>query len=142
MNSLKLGLCSVTFRKKSAAQVIELAKKAGKRMYEEAGVPVYLYEKAASAPHRQNLADVRRGQFEGLPEKTNLPGWQPDFGTGYHETAGITIVGAREFLIAFNIELETDDVEIAKAIAKTIRFSSGGYPCICTKLVESRDKRS
>ena len=114
----------------SEEEIIELAKKAGKRMYEEAGVPVYLYEKAASAPHRQNLADVRRGQFEGLPEKTNLPEWQPDFGTGYHETAGITIVGAREFLIAFNIELDTDDVEIAKAIAKTIRFLSGGYPCV------------
>ncbi len=111
-------------------ETIEIAEKVGKRIYEEAGVPVYLYEKAASAPHRQNLADVRRGQFEGLPEKTKLPEWHPDFGTGYHPTAGITIVGAREFLIAFNIELETDDVEIAKKIAKTIRFSSGGYPCV------------
>ena len=111
-------------------ETIEVAKRVGKRMYEEAGVPVYLYEKASSAPHRQNLADVRRGQFEGLPEKTKLPEWQPDFGIGYHPTAGITIVGAREFLIAFNIELETDDVEIAKKIAKTIRFSSGGYPCV------------
>lgn len=114
----------------SVEETIEIAKKTGKRMYEEAGVPVYLYEKAASAPHRQNLADVRRGQFEGLSEKTKLPEWQPDFGTGYHPTAGITIVGAREFLIAFNIELDTDDVEIAKKIAKTIRFSSGGYPCV------------
>ena len=114
----------------SEEEITELAKTAGKRIYEEACVPVYLYEKAASAPHRQNLADVRRGQFEGLPEKTNLPEWQPDFGIGYHETAGITIVGAREFLIAFNIELDTDDVEIAKNIAKTIRFSSGGYPCV------------
>lgn len=114
----------------SDEEVITIAKNAGKRIFKEAGIPVYLYEKAASAPHRQNLADVRRGQFEGLPEKTKLPEWQPDFGAGYHETAGITIVGAREFLIAFNIELETDDVEIAKEIAKTIRFSSGGYPCV------------
>jgi len=114
----------------SADEVVEIAKTVGRRIYEEADIPVYLYEKAATAPHRQNLADVRRGQFEGLPEKTKLPEWQPDFGTGYHPTAGITIVGAREFLIAFNIELETDDVEIAKKIAKTIRFSSGGYPCV------------
>ena len=114
----------------SADEVVELAKATGKRIYEEAGVPVYLYEKAASASHRENLADVRRGQFEGLEEKTILPEWQPDFGSGYHPTAGITIVGSREFLIAFNIELDTDDVEIAKKIAKTIRFSSGGYPCV------------
>lgn len=114
----------------STDEIVEIAKNAGKRIYEESGIPVYLYEKAASAPHRQNLADVRRGQFEGLPEKTKLSEWQPDFGIGYHPTAGITIVGAREFLIAFNIELDTDDVEIAKNIAKTIRFSSGGYPCV------------
>ena len=112
------------------SEVIEIAKTAGRRIYEEAGIPVYLYEKAASAPYRSNLADVRKGQFEGLSEKTMLPEWQPDFGTGFHQTAGITIVGAREFLIAFNIELDTDDVEIAKKIAKTIRFSSGGYPCV------------
>lgn len=111
-------------------EAVEVAKNAGKRIFEEVGIPVYLYEKAATAPHRQNLADVRRGQFEGLAEKTKLPEWQPDFGEGFHPTAGISIVGAREFLIAFNIELETDDVEIAKKIAKTIRFSSGGYPCV------------
>ncbi len=111
-------------------EVVEIAKKTGKRIYEEAGVPVYLYENAASAPHRCNLADVRRGQFESLSEKTSLPEWKPDFGTGYHPTAGITIVGAREFLIAYNIELSTDDVNIAKAIAKTVRESSGGFKCV------------
>lgn len=111
-------------------EVTALAVETGRRIYEEAQIPVYLYENAAAAPHRCNLADVRRGQFEGLAEKTLLPEWQPDFGTGYHKTAGISIVGAREFLIAFNIELDTDDVEIAKKIAKTIRFSSGGFPCV------------
>lgn len=111
-------------------EAVSCAKTAGSRIYAETGIPVYLYEKAASAPHRENLAEVRKGQFEGLSEKTKLPEWQPDFGTGYHKTAGITIVGAREFLIAFNIELETEDVEIAKKIAKTIRFSNGGYPCV------------
>lgn len=114
----------------SEDEIIEYAKTAGRRIWEEVNIPVYLYEKAASAPHRVNLADVRKGQFEGLADKTALPEWQPDFGTSFHPSAGITIVGAREFLIAFNIELDTDDVEIAKKIAKTIRFSSGGYPCV------------
>lgn len=109
---------------------VAVARTAGKRIAEEAGVPVYLYEKAATAEHRRNLADVRRGQFEGLPEKTKLPGWQPDFGSGYHPTAGISIVGAREFLIAYNLELSTSDVSIAKEIAKAIRESSGGLPCV------------
>ncbi len=106
------------------------AKTAGERIFNEAGVPVYLYESAASASHRKNLADVRRGEFESLPEKTLLPEWQPDFGTGYHKTAGITIVGAREFLIAYNIELSTNDVKIAEAIAKKVRESSGGLPYV------------
>lgn len=109
---------------------VAVARNAGKRIAEEAGVPVYLYEKAATAEHRRNLADVRRGQFEGLPEKTKLPGWQPDFGSGYHPTAGVSIVGAREFLIAYNLELSTSDVSIAKEIAKAIRESSGGLPCV------------
>lgn len=112
------------------SEVVELAKKTGERIYNEASIPVYLYETAASAPHRRNLADVRRGQFEGLGEKTNLPEWKPDFGEGFHKTAGISIVGAREFLIAYNIELSTDDVNIAKAIAKTVRESSGGFKCV------------
>lgn len=111
-------------------EVVTIARTAGERIFYETDIPVYLYEKAASVPHRKNLAEVRKGQFEGLCEKTKQSEWQPDYGTGYHPTAGITIVGAREFLIAFNIELDTDDVEIAKKIAETIRFSSGGYPCV------------
>lgn len=111
-------------------EAVEISRNAGKRIFEEAGIPVYLYENSASAGHRRNLADVRRGQFEGLKEKTLLPDWQPDFGTGYHKTAGISIVGAREFLIAFNINLSTSDVDIAKKIAKVIRQSGGGLSCV------------
>lgn len=111
-------------------EVVAIAKNTGKRIFEEAEIPVYLYENAASAEHRRNLADVRRGQFEGLSEKTRLPEWKPDFGSGFHKTAGVSIVGAREFLIAFNIELSTDDVSIAKAIAKTVRESGGGLKCV------------
>ena len=111
-------------------EAVEISRNAGKRIFEEAGIPVYLYENSASAGHRRNLADVRRGQFEGLKEKTLLPDWQPDFGTGYHKTAGISIVGAREFLIAFNINLSTSNVDIAKKIAKVIRQSGGGLSCV------------
>lgn len=114
----------------SMADCIAVANRVGKRFFDEVGVPVYLYENAATAEHRRNLADVRRGQFEGLSEKTSLPEWQPDFGSGFHSTAGISIVGAREFLIAFNIELSTSDVQIAKNIAKVIRQSSGGLACV------------
>ena len=111
-------------------EAVEISRNVGKRIFEEAGIPVYLYENSASAGHRRNLADVRRGQFEGLKEKTLLPDWQPDFGTGFHKTAGISIVGAREFLIAFNINLSTSNVDIAKKIAKVIRQSGGGLSCV------------
>jgi len=94
-------------------------------------VPVFLYEEAARAPHRRNLEDIRRGQFEGLPEKMKDPQWAPDFGPAApHPTAGASVVGARAPLIAFNINLATPDVAIAKAIAKTIRASSGGFSCV------------
>ncbi len=91
-------------------------------------VPVYLYEAAAQRPERQNLENVRRGQFEGIREevKTN-PARQPDFGNAeLHPTAGATIVGARKFLVAYNVYLNTPDVEIARKIAKAVRFSNGG----------------
>ncbi|HWX25293.1 MAG TPA: glutamate formimidoyltransferase, partial [Vicinamibacteria bacterium] len=91
-------------------------------------VPVYLYEEAAQAPHRRNLEDVRRGQFEGLAEKMKDPLWVPDFGPKEpHPSAGATVVGARMPLIAYNINLGTADLEVAKRIAKAIRHSSGGY---------------
>jgi glutamate formiminotransferase len=90
------------------------------------GVPIYLYEEAASAPHRRNLEDVRRGQFEGLADRMKDPLWAPDFGPSTpHASAGATVVGARMPLIAYNINLGTADVDVAKRIAKAI--SSGGY---------------
>ncbi len=91
-------------------------------------LPTYLYEEAASAPHRRNLEDVRRGEFEGLAAKMQDAAWTPDFGPSEpHPTAGASVIGARMPLIAFNINLSTPDVEIAKAIAKAIRHSSGGF---------------
>jgi len=104
----------------------ELSKKAARRIWEEVGVPTYLYEDSASAPHRKNLADVRRGGFEGLAEKTKKPEWKADFGDGFHESAGVTVTGARFFLVAYNFNLTTSDLSVAKDIAKKIRQSSGG----------------
>ena len=105
-----------------------LAEEAWKRFR----IPTYLYEAAARTPERRNLENIRRGQFEGVREevKTN-PARRPDFGEAeLHPTAGATVVGARKFLIAYNINLNTPEVAIAKAIAKKIRASSGGFACV------------
>ncbi len=100
----------------------ELARKLGRRVGEELKIPVYLYEEAASCPERKNLANVRAGEYEGLPEKLKDPAWKPDFGPAkFNPGAGATIIGAREFLIAYNINLNTRDVSIAREIAFTIR---------------------
>lgn len=105
-----------------------VAKSVAKRMGEELGIPCFLYEKSASAPHRANLADVRKGQFEGMAEKLARPEWQPDFGPNHmHPTAGVTAVGARMPLVAFNINLDTPNLEIATAIAKKVRYINGGF---------------
>lgn len=109
----------------------ELAHRVGKRIAEEADLPVFLYEKSASAPHRQNLAKIRKGQFEGMAEKVKDPDWIPDFGgQRIHPTGGCVAVGARPPLIAFNINLGTSDLEIATKIGKIIRESSGGLKCV------------
>jgi glutamate formiminotransferase len=94
-------------------------------------LPVYMYEYSASAGHRQNLASVRSGGFEGLSGKMKLPEWKPDFGPATpHPTAGAVAVGARRPLIAFNVNIDSNDIEIAKFIARKIRFSSGGLPSV------------
>ena len=112
----------------SMQDCVALARKLGAAVGERFGIPIYLYEEAASAAHRRNLEDVRRGQFEGLSEKMKDPLWQPDFGPASpHVSAGASVVGARMPLIAYNINLGTSDLEIAKRIAKGIRHSSGGY---------------
>lgn len=110
------------------AECVALAREVGAAAGERFGIPVFLYEEAATAPHRRNLEDVRRGQFEGLVAKMKDPAWAPDFGPATpHVSAGASVVGARMPLIAYNINLATADVEVAKRIAKAIRHSSGGY---------------
>jgi len=112
-------------------ECIALSKRVGERIWAEAGIPVFLYEASASAPHRENLASVRKGQFEGMALKVQQPEWEPDFGgRTIHPTAGVVAVGARAPLIAFNINLSTNDVTIADKIARIIRQSGGGLTCV------------
>ncbi|MBI5410679.1 MAG: glutamate formimidoyltransferase, partial [Nitrospirae bacterium] len=108
---------------------VVLARRVGKRVGEELSVPVFLYERAASRPDRAPLESIRRGGLEGLADRMRDPAWTPDFGPPtLHPTAGATVVGARPPLIAYNVNLQTDDLNVAKAIAKTIRTSGGGLP--------------
>lgn len=112
-------------------ETIELSKRVGERIWKEAKMPVFLYEDSASAPNRINLAKIRKGQFEGMAEKVKEPEWEPDFGgRTIHPTAGVVAVGCRMPLVAFNINLNTSNLEIASAIAKIIRRSSGGLECV------------
>ena len=104
-----------------------IAHECGSEIAERFNVPVILYEKSASSPARQNLAAVRKGEFEGMAEKLALPEWKPDFGPAApHPSAGVVAVGARMPLVAFNINLNTPSLEIAHNIAKKIRFIGGG----------------
>lgn len=117
----------VPIRDVSMAQCVGWARELGERVARRHDLPVYLYEEAASAPHRRDLAAIRKGEFEGFGEKIRDPQWRPDFGPDrVHPTAGCVAIGAREFLIAYNINLVTADVEVAKRIAQAIRHSSGG----------------
>ena len=112
----------------SVAECVEISKRLGQRIWDELKIPSFLYEDSASSPDRVNLANVRKGQYEGMAEKLLLPEWAPDFGERkMHPTAGITAIGARMPLVAFNVNLATSDVTIAKKIAKVIRASSGGF---------------
>jgi glutamate formiminotransferase len=108
-------------------EAIAAAREVGQRLGDELGIPVYLYESAATRPERRNLADVRQGEYEGLPQRLADPSWKPDFGPSHpHPTAGATAVGARIYLLAYNVNLGTPDVEIAKAIARAVRAKTGG----------------
>jgi glutamate formiminotransferase / 5-formyltetrahydrofolate cyclo-ligase len=112
----------------SMADCVALAKHVGARVAERFGIPVYLYEEASTNPLRKNLEDIRRGEFEGLGAKMATDGWAPDFGpTVPHPTAGASVLGARMALVAYNINLATDRLDVARKIAAAIRHSSGGF---------------
>jgi len=117
----------IPIRNVTMEEAIALSKEVALSVGERFRLPVFLYEKSASAPHRENLASVRKGEFEGLAEKMQLSEWQADFGPAEpHPTAGAVAVGARMPLVAYNVNLGTDNLEIATAIAKKVRHVSGG----------------
>ncbi|KUO74013.1 MAG: glutamate formiminotransferase [Desulfosporosinus sp. BRH_c37] len=117
----------VPVRGMTMEECVDLAKTLGERVGRELLIPVYLYEKAATRPERRNLADVRRGQYEGLKESIKTTERTPDYGPNVLGKAGAIAIGARPPLVAFNVNLGTTNLEIGKAIAKGIRGSSGGF---------------
>lgn len=122
-------------------EAIALSKEVGAEVAKRYNLPVFLYEKSASAPHRENLAAVRKGEFEGMAEKIKQPEWQPDFGPSErHATAGTVAIGARMPLVAYNINLNTPNLDIAHDIAKKIRFIGGGLRYCKAMGVELKDR--
>lgn len=120
-------------------ECVDVAKRVGEELFKKHGIPVFLYEEAATRPERTNLAKVRKGQFEGMPEKLKDPQWHPDFGRDeIHPRAGVTAVGARMPLVAYNIDLDTSNIEIGKKIAAAIRHSGGGFRYIKAGAVETK----
>lgn len=118
-----------------------VAKEVAKIVGEKYGVPCFLYEASASAPHRENLAKIRKGQFEGMAEKIHEDEWHPDFGPAdIHPTAGVVAVGARMPLVAYNVNLNTSDLSIADAIAKKVRHIGGGLRFCKAMGVELTDR--
>ena len=123
-------------------ECVVLARRVGQQIWGQLGVPVYLYEAAATRPERRNLENIRRGQFEGLREEIAASDQRrPDFGEPrVHPTAGATVVGARNFLIAYNIVLNTADLQVANNVARAVRASSGGLPCVKAIGVELKSR--
>ncbi len=106
----------------SLEETVAYSRKLAQRVGMELGIPVYLYEASATAPHRKNLADIRQGEYEGYPEKIKQPGWAPDFGPSeFNERSGATVIGARDFLIAYNVNLNTKSVKLANEVAFDVR---------------------
>lgn len=131
----------IPIRNFTMEEAVVLAKEAAKEMAENYNLPIYLYEKAATVPSRENLANIRKGEFEGFSEKIKQPEWKPDFGPdSIHPTGGATVVGARMPLIAFNVNLNTNNLEIANKIARCVRHLSGGLRYVKAIGVDLKDK--
>jgi glutamate formiminotransferase len=125
----------------SMEEAVELSRFVAARVAEKYNLPVFLYEKSATTAQHENLAAVRKGEFEGLSEKMKLPEWKPDYGPeGPHPTAGAVAIGARMPLVAYNINLNTNDIEIATKIAKNIRHVNGGLRYVKAMGVELKDR--
>jgi glutamate formiminotransferase len=123
------------------AACVALAREVGAEVAARFELPVFLYEEAASSPARRNLEDIRRGEFEGLAAKLQQQEWTPDFGPAQpHPSAGATVIGARMPLIAYNINLATTRLDVAKKIAAAIRMSSGGFRFVKAMGIELKDR--
>jgi glutamate formiminotransferase len=120
----------VPLKDMTTLECVEMSKTLGKKLWDELKLPVFLYEDSASTPERRNLAALRKGQFEGMAEKIKKPEFIPDYGDELHKTAGIVACGARPPLVAFNVNLNTPNIEVANKIAKLIRESSGGLKSV------------
>jgi len=121
-------------------ETITLSEQAAQLINQQTKIPVFLYNLSAKMGNRKSLPDIRNGEFEGMAEKVKQPEWYPDFGSGCHPTAGVVAVGCRPLLVAFNVDLDTTDRSIALAIAKAVRYSSGGYRAIQAGPVVLADK--
>ena len=120
---------------------VAMAREVGAELAQRHQLPVYLYEEAASQPSRRSLEDIRRGEFEGLAKKMTSPDWQPDFGPAQpHVSGGATVIGARMALIAYNINLATNRLDVAKKIATAVRHSSGGLRFVKAMGIELGDR--
>lgn len=132
----------IPIRNVSIEEADKLAKEVAKEASDKYNLPFFLYEKSASAPHRENLATVRKGQFEGMAEKMKDDMWKPDFGPAtIHPTAGVTAIGARMPLVAFNINLGTSDLSVADKIAKQVRHLGGGFRFVKAMGVELGERK-
>jgi glutamate formiminotransferase / 5-formyltetrahydrofolate cyclo-ligase len=131
----------IPIRSVAMEEAIALSKDVAKTIWETYGVPVFLYEASSANPARKDLAVIRKGQFEGMPEKLKSLEWKPDYGEArMHPTAGVVAIGARMPLVAFNVNLNTGDVEIANTIARAIRHISGGLRYCKAIGVELKDR--
>lgn len=131
----------IPIRSMTMEEAVAFSKEVGKAVAEQFVVPVFLYEESATNPSRKNLADIRKGQFEGMADKLKDPTWKPDFGPDkIHPSAGVVAIGARMPLVAFNVNLATDNMEIAHAIAKAVRHISGGLRYCKAIGIELKDR--
>ena len=131
----------IPIKNATTEECVELSKEVAKEVWEKYQLPVFLYEKSASAKYRQNLSKIRKGQFEGMAEKVKEEKWHPDFGEDkIHPTAGVVAIGARPPLVAFNVNLNTNDLSIADKIAKKVRYIGGGLRYVKAMGVELKDR--
>ncbi|MCX8117494.1 MAG: glutamate formimidoyltransferase [Desulfobacterota bacterium] len=122
------------------AEAVEIAREVGRRLG-EGGIPVFFYEEAASRPERKELPAIRKGEYEGLPDKLRDPLWQPDEGPAqFNPKSGATVVGARYPLIAYNVNLKSQDLSLAKEIARKVRYKDGGFPRVRAMGVELKER--